>query len=130
MLHRAILGSFERFIGILIENYEGRFPFWLAPVQLMILSITDRSNNTCRILLNHLLKNGYRVECDLRNEKIGFKIREHTLQKIPFMQIIGDKEQENGNVSVRTREAKDIGTMSLNEFILILEKSIDQLGRE
>ena len=129
MLHRAILGSFERFIGILIENYEGRFPVWLAPVQVMILSITDRSNNTCRILLNHLLKNGYRVECDLRNEKIGFKIREHTLQRVPYLVIIGDKEEENNQLSIRTREGKDLGSLSLDEFKNLLQASINLKGK-
>ena len=128
MLHRAILGSFERFIGILIENYEGRFPCWLAPVQVVILSITDRSSMACTMLMNDLLKKGYRVEADLRNEKIGFKIREHTLQKVPFQLIIGDKEKENGNVSVRTREGKDLGIMSTEEFISILNENIAKKG--
>ena len=130
MLHRAILGSFERFIGILIEHYAGRFPTWLAPTQLIIMAITDRSNQRCKEINNQFLKKGYRTEMDLRNEKIGLKIREHTIQKIPFLIIIGDKELENKEVSVRTREGKDLGTMTLNDFESILKEEIAHLGRK
>ena len=128
MLHRAILGSFERFIGILIENYEGKFPSWLAPVQLVILSITDRNSKTCQTTVTKLIEKGYRAEIDIRNEKIGLKIREHTLQRIPYLIIIGDKEEESSQLSVRTREGKDLGSMSLDEFILILDNSIELKG--
>ncbi len=128
MLHRAILGSFERFIGILIENYEGKFPVWIAPLQVVILSITDRNNKTCQYLMSKLSSLGYRVETDLRNEKIGFKIREHTLQRVPFQIIIGDKEEEDKLLSIRTREGNDMGRISLEDFISILEKSIELKG--
>ena len=128
MLHRAILGSFERFIGILIENYEGRFPVWLAPIQITILSITDRNIGTCYLIMNQLSKEGYRVEVDLRNEKIGFKIREHTLQRVPYLIIIGDKEEENNQIAVRTREGEDLGKMHIDDFISILNISIAARG--
>ncbi len=128
MLHRAILGSFERFIGILIENYEGKFPVWLSPIQANILSITDRNNQASTHLKNQLVKQGYRVETDLRNEKIGFKIREHTLQRIPYLIIIGDKEQESNQLSVRTREGEDLGNMSLDDFVSLINESIELKG--
>ena len=128
MLHRAILGSFERFIGILIENYEGKFPVWIAPLQVVILSITDRNNQTCHYLMSKLASLGYRVETDLRNEKIGFKIREHTLQRVPYQIIIGDKEEEDKLLSIRTREGNDMGRIPLEDFISILEKSIELKG--
>ncbi|WP_320676547.1 threonine--tRNA ligase [Prochlorococcus sp. MIT 1300] len=129
MLHRAILGSFERFIGILIEHYAGRFPAWLAPIQVVIMGITDRNSNACQEAYNNLSKSGFRVQLDLRNEKVGFKIREHTLQKVPFLLIIGDKEQEKGEVSVRTLKAEDLGSMSLTSFSQILQNQISKLGR-
>ena len=128
MLHRAILGSFERFIGILIENYAGKFPTWLSPVQCIVMGITDRNNETCEEIRTKLLKSGYRVETDIRNEKIGFKVREHTLQKIPYLIVIGDKEEKLNQVSVRTREGKDLGNMSLKDFELLIAKSISQKG--
>ncbi len=129
MLHRAILGSFERFIGILIEHYAGHFPAWLAPTQVVVMGITDRNSPTCQKISNQLMQSGYRVETDLRNEKVGFKIREHTLQKVPFLLVIGDKEEQEKNVSIRTREGKDLGAMSLQEFKSILDHSISLLGR-
>ncbi len=128
MLHRAILGSFERFIGILIEHYSGRFPAWLSPVQVIIMSITDRNSKTCTNISNRLSKEGYRVETDLRNEKIGLKIREHTLQKIPFLIVIGDKEELSNEISIRTREGNDLGSMSLESFKTILDESISYMG--
>ena len=124
MLHRAILGSFERFIGILIENYEGKFPSWLAPIQVVIMNITDRNSDYCRDIHNDLTKHSFRVKIDLRNEKIGFKIREHTLQRIPYLLIIGDNEDKNKQLSVRTREGKDLGSMDTNQFISLLNSSI------
>ncbi len=129
MLHRAILGSFERFVGILIEHYAGRFPVWLAPVQIVVMGITDRNAKTCQEICNQLSTQGYRVDVDLRSEKVGFKVREHTLQRVPFLLIIGDKEQENGEVSVRTREGKDLGSMPLEGFISLLNSAISLRGR-
>jgi threonyl-tRNA synthetase len=116
MLHRAILGSVERFIGILIEEHEGRFPLWLAPVQAVIMNITDKQADFARKMQQNLAEQGFKVELDLRNEKIGFKIREHTLQRVPYMLIIGDKELENNTVAVRTRRGKDLGSMSLDDL--------------
>ncbi|WP_413682705.1 threonine--tRNA ligase [Prochlorococcus sp. MIT 1011] len=128
MLHRAILGSFERFIGILIENYSGNFPTWLSPVQIMIMGITDRNNEACFSAKDKLVDFGFRTEIDIRNEKVGFKIREHTMQRIPFLIIIGDKEEENNEISVRTREGKDLGNMSIDKFKLIIDESISKKG--
>ena len=116
MLHRAILGSVERFIGILIEEHEGRFPLWLAPVQAVIMNITDKQADFARKVQQNLAQQGFKVELDLRNEKIGFKIREHTLQRVPYMLVIGDKELENNTVAVRTRRGKDLGSMSLDDL--------------
>ncbi len=129
MLHRAILGSFERFIGILIEHYAGRMPVWLAPVQVAVMGITDRNAQTCQDVCKKLSALEYRTEVDLRNEKIGFKVREHTLQRVPFLIIIGDKEQQSGEVAVRTREGKDFGSMPLNSFISLLDEAIALKGR-
>ena len=128
MLHRAILGSFERFIGILIENYSGNFPTWLSPIQIMIMGITDRNNEACFSAKDKLVDFGFRTEIDIRNEKVGFKIREHTMQRIPFLIIIGDKEEENNEISVRTREGKDLGNMSIDKFKLIIDESISKKG--
>ena len=116
MLHRAILGSFERFIGILIEHYAGDLPTWLAPVQVSIMNITDKQADYANELTESLQKAGFRVETDLRNEKIGFKIREHTLAKIPYLLVVGDKEVENRTLSVRTRNGEDLGSMDLETF--------------
>ncbi len=124
MLHRAILGSFERFIGILIEEYEGIFPTWLAPIQVSILSLTDRNNDLCKNIYNILIQNNFRAILDIRNEKIGLKIREHTMQKVPYMIIIGDKEQADNTISVRSMKGKDLGNMTINEFQNILKNSI------
>ena len=128
MLHRAILGSFERFIGILIENYSGNFPTWLSPIQIMIMGITDRNNEACFSAKDKLVDFGLRAEIDIRNEKVGFKIREHTMQRIPFLIIIGDKEEENSEISVRTREGKDLGNMSIDKFKLLIDESISKKG--
>ncbi len=113
MLHRAILGSLERFIGILIEESAGALPFWLAPIQLMVMDITDRQGEYVKKVSENLKKQGFRVEMDLRNEKIGFKIREHTLSKVPYLLVVGDREMEEGTVAVRTRTGEDLGSMSL-----------------
>jgi len=129
MLHRAILGSFERFIGILIEHYAGDFPAWLAPTQAAVLNITDNQAEFCREVEKTLVEMGYRAVADLRNEKIGFKIREHTLHKTPYLLVIGDREVESHTVAVRTREGKDLGTMTVAEFSEILARAVAQRGR-
>ncbi|WP_416140730.1 threonine--tRNA ligase [Halomonas sp. HK25] len=117
MLHRAILGSFERFLGILIEHYAGAMPLWLAPQQAVILNITDSQRDYVLNLEQRLQKIGLRVKADLRNEKIGFKIREHTLQKVPYLLVVGDKEVEADSVAVRTRTGEDLGTMRVDDLI-------------
>ncbi len=114
MLHRAILGSFERFIGILIEHYAGKFPLWLAPRQVVVMNITDRQADYVAEVANTLKNRGFRASADLRNEKIGFKIREHTLQRVPYLLVAGDKEVESGSVAVRTRAGEDLGVMSVD----------------
>uniref|UniRef100_UPI0016AB9090 threonine--tRNA ligase n=1 Tax=Hydrogenophaga sp. TaxID=1904254 RepID=UPI0016AB9090 len=129
MLHRAILGSLERFIGILIENYGGRMPPWLAPVQAVVMNITDRQEERCRELVEALEKQGFRVDLDLRNEKIGFKIREHTLRRVPYLLVVGDREVEEGTVAVRTREGQDLGSMLPQDFGSLLAAAIDRRGR-
>jgi len=129
MLHRAILGSFERFIGILIEHYEGKFPTWLAPCQVMIINITDSQSKYVEDLTNSMKNKGFRVENDLRNEKIGFKIREHTIQKIPYLLVIGDREVESNTLAVRSSDGKDLGSMTLTEFVSVLEQDIFSRGR-
>ncbi len=116
MLHRAVFGSMERFIGILIEEHAGAFPAWLAPVQAVILTITDQQAEHAHHVEETLKKQGFRVESDLRNEKIGFKIREHTLQRIPYMLVIGKREAQDGTVAVRTRKGEDLGVMTLEAF--------------
>jgi threonyl-tRNA synthetase len=116
MLHRAILGSFERFIGILIEHYAGDLPPWLAPIQAVVLNITDKQAPYVQELAKKLYSSGIRVETDLRNEKIGFKIREHTLAKIPYLLVVGDKEVESGTVALRTRHGEDLGTYDLAQL--------------
>ncbi|MFZ8928126.1 MAG: threonine--tRNA ligase [Gammaproteobacteria bacterium] len=129
MLHRAIFGSFERFIGILIEHYEGAFPTWLSPVQAVVLNITDKQSDYCQKVVNSLQNKGFRVEFDLRNEKIGFKIREHTLQKVPYLLVVGDKEVEAGTLAVRDRTGTDLGVMTIDEFSVLLQQDVDRLGR-
>tara|TARA_R110000824_G_scaffold313803_2_gene500667 strand:- start:9786 stop:11708 length:1923 start_codon:yes stop_codon:yes gene_type:complete len=117
MLHRAIVGSMERFIGILIEHYAGAMPLWLAPQQAVVMTITDSQREYALDLESRLQKSGLRVKADLRNEKIGFKIREHTLQKVPYLLVVGDKEVEADSVAVRTRSGENLGTMTVDEFI-------------
>jgi threonyl-tRNA synthetase len=117
MLHRAILGSLERFIGILIEETAGSLPTWLAPIQAVVMNISDAQADFARSLTKILQKEGVRVEEDLRNEKIGFKIREHTIQRVPYLLVIGDREVEQNQVSVRTREGIDLGSMTTQEFV-------------
>ncbi|MFC1796300.1 threonine--tRNA ligase [Pseudomonadota bacterium] len=129
MLHRAILGSLERFIGILIENYGGAFPAWLAPTQAMVLNISEKQSEYCKKVTETLGNQGFRVDSDLRNEKIGFKIRQHTLAKVPFLLVVGDREVENGTVAVRTRSGEDLGSMQLEEFAQHLADDVGQRGR-
>lgn len=129
MLHRAIFGSFERFIGVLIEHFGGAWPVWLAPTQAVVLTITDRQADYAREVENQLAEHRFRVTADLRNEKIGFKIREHTIQKIPYMLVVGDKESENRTVAVRTREGQDLGAMPLEDVIERLSGDVARLGR-
>lgn len=116
MLHRAILGSLERFIGILIEHHAGALPVWLAPVQAVVMNITDRTEAYAAEVVQILSNQGVRVTADLRNEKIGFKIREHTLQKVPYLLVVGDREMESNTVAVRTRAGEDLGVMTLSAF--------------
>ncbi|WP_111636841.1 threonine--tRNA ligase [Marinomonas shanghaiensis] len=130
MLHRAIVGSLERFIGILIEETEGAFPVWLAPEQVVIMNITDRQADYCSDLAKTLNSNGFRAKLDLRNEKIGFKIREHTLQRVPYMIVVGDKEVEQKQVAVRTRTGEDLGVMSISEFESLIQKEVARRSRK
>ncbi len=129
MIHRALLGSLERFFGILIEHYEGRFPAWLAPVQAVILTITDRQKGYAKELEELLKNQGLRIEADLRNEKIGFKIREHTLQRVPYLLVVGDREADSNTVAVRTRGGKDLGSMPVAEFAAKLQAELASRGR-
>ncbi|MFC5441452.1 threonine--tRNA ligase [Rhodanobacter ginsenosidimutans] len=121
MLHRAIVGSMERFIGILIEHHAGLLPAWLAPVQAVAFSITDAQADYAAQVTQTLVDKGFRVQSDLRNEKVGYKIREHTMQKVPYLLVVGDREKETGTVSVRTRSGEDLGSMPLADFIERLE---------
>ncbi|MRX27184.1 threonine--tRNA ligase [Kangiella sp. HZ709] len=130
MLHRAILGSLERFIGILIEEYAGKFPAWLAPTQAVIMNITDKQGEFCQKTAETLKNKGFRVNLDLRNEKIGFKIRGQTLARVPYLLVVGDREVENGHVAVRTREGEDLGSMSIEAFAELLEKAVAAKGRK
>jgi threonyl-tRNA synthetase len=129
MLHRAILGSFERFIGVLIEHYAGAFPSWLAPEQVVVMNITDKQKEYCSRVVSILTEKGFRVSADLRNEKVGFKIREHTLQKVPFLLVVGDKEVSDESVSVRTLEGEDLGVMRIGDFCDHLGHDIALFGR-
>lgn len=129
MLHRAILGSFERFIGILIEHYAGYMPPWLAPVQACVMNITDAQSDACKNVTQLLNQRGLRIINDLRNEKIGFKIRERTLERIPYLLVMGDREVEEGTVNVRTRTGKNLGTMSIEAFIELVQSAVAERGR-
>jgi threonyl-tRNA synthetase len=128
MLHRAILGSLERFIGVLIEHYEGKLPAWLSPVQAVLLNITDRQAEYAAELKKVLTEQGFAVDADLRNEKIGFKIREHTLQRVPYLLVVGDRELEEGTVAVRTRSGEDLGAMSVASFAERLRDEVNRRG--
>jgi len=128
MLHRAILGSFERFIGILIENSAGKLPLWLAPVQAVVLNITDKQSTFVEEVAEVLQNSGLRVHSDIRNEKIGFKIREWTLQRVPYLLVAGDREVESGSIALRTRDGEDLGVLTLEELNLMLNKEVATRG--
>jgi threonyl-tRNA synthetase len=117
MLHRAIVGSMERFIGILIEHHAGSFPAWLAPVQAVVMNITDAQADAAAGVAKLLNSKGFRVESDLRNEKVGYKIREHAMQRVPYLLVVGDREKEVGAVAVRTRAGEDLGSMPVEDFV-------------
>jgi threonyl-tRNA synthetase len=125
MLHRATLGSFERFIGILIEHYAGALPVWLSPIQAVVLNITDKQSKYSSKVRDSLRKSGFRVESDLRNEKITYKIRHHSVRKVPYLLVVGEKETKKDLVSVRARGAEDLGVMSIENFSSILSKDIE-----
>jgi threonyl-tRNA synthetase len=126
MIHRAIYGSFERFVGILTEHYAGNFPLWIAPVQVSVLSITDSAKEYAESISSELKNEGLRVYLDTRNEKIGYKIRESENKKIPYMIVLGDKEKENNNISVRQHKKGDIGKFELKEFIQKLKFEVEK----
>jgi threonyl-tRNA synthetase len=128
MIHRAILGSLERFIGILIEEHEGKFPTWLAPKQVVLMNITDSQGEYCEKVRKILTEQGIRAITDLRNEKIGYKIREHTLSRTPYLLVAGDREVENNEISVRTRSGKDLGSMSIEQFSAHILSEVKQFG--
>src|SRR5690606_22035186 len=117
MLHRAIVGSMERFIGILVEHHAGSFPAWLAPVQAVVMNITDAQADAVVDVAKALNSKGFRAISDVRNEKVGYKIREHTLQRVPYLLVVGDREKETGAVAVRTRAGEDLGTMPVADFL-------------
>jgi threonyl-tRNA synthetase len=121
MLHRAIVGSMERFLGILIEHHAGAFPVWLAPVQVVVMNITERQADYATLVKNSLAAQGFRAIEDLRNEKISYKIREHSLQKLPYQLVVGDKEMQANTVAVRMRGGEDLGAMSLDAFAARLQ---------
>jgi len=129
IIHRTSIGCYERTLALLIEKYAGAFPTWLAPVQVKIMNITDRTDSVCREVKEKLENAGLRVEYDSRNEKIGYKIREAQLEKIPYMLVLGDREAEEGKVSVRSRKAGDLGTMTVDEFLakILLEVATKEL---
>ena len=129
MLHRALFGSLERFIGILIEHYEGAFPIWLSPDQAVVANITGEQIEYCKEITKSLRNKGFRVTSDLRNEKIGFKIREHSMRRIPFILVVGKREKDSRTVSVRSRDGTDLGKKTLDDVLDILEEGIKQLGR-
>jgi threonyl-tRNA synthetase len=124
MLHRAILGSLERFIGMLIENHAGALPLWLAPVQVAVLNISDGQADYAQSIVQNLKKQGFRVHADLRNEKITYKIREHSVQKLPYIVVVGDKERDANTVAVRARGNVDLGVMTVDQLVQRLEEEI------
>ena len=129
MLHRAILGSFERFIGILIEQYEAKFPIWLAPYQIIFLSITDRNIEKCLKFNEIINNNGYRSKVDVRNEKIGYKIREATLERFPLIAVIGDNEEKIDSVALRALNGGNLGIFNLPNLYKLMDELIEKKGR-
>jgi threonyl-tRNA synthetase len=129
MLHRAILGSVERFMGILLEHYAGKLPVWLAPIQAVVMNITDKQADFVAKVTQDLKKHGVRAKSDLRNEKIGFKIREHTLEHVPYLLVVGDREVESGTVSVRTLDGTDLGSMAIEKYVELIKSEIARRGR-
>jgi threonyl-tRNA synthetase len=129
MLHRAMFGSLERFIGILIEHHAGKLPTWLSPVQVVIMGITERQEKYCLEVAENLRNQGLRVETDLRNEKVGFKIREHTIKRVPYLLVAGDREVEGHTLAVRTRGGKDLGSLELKELCALLCDEVASRGR-
>ena len=129
MIHRAIFGSLERFIGILIEEYAGSFPTWLAPRQVVVMGISEHQADYAKKITKELQNKGFRADIDLRNEKIGFKIREHTLRRVPYLVVVGDREAQDNAVAVRTRKGEDLGVMTLDEFTQTLQKDVASRGR-
>jgi threonyl-tRNA synthetase len=130
MVHRAILGSLERFIGILIEHHEGKLPSWLSPIQVAVMNITDRQAEFVSETVSAMKAQGIRAIADLRNEKIGFKIRDYTLKRVPYLLVVGDREVENQSVAVRARSGADLGTMPVDEFLRRLERDLSSRGRD
>ena len=124
MLHRAIVGSLERFIGILIENHAGAMPMWLSPLQAVVMSITEAHADYAQSVVQALKKQGFRVQADLRNEKINYKIREFSLQKVPYILVVGEKERQAGKVAVRARGGVDLGAIELDAFVERLHQDI------
>jgi threonyl-tRNA synthetase len=124
VIHRVVYGSMERFFALLIEHYGGAFPAWLAPVQVVVIPITDRNHDYAHKVYDRLKEEGFRVDIDSRNEKVGYKIREAQVKKIPYMLIVGDREAENGEVAIRHREKGDLGAGKLNDFVAGLKKEI------
>jgi threonyl-tRNA synthetase len=124
MIHRAILGSLERFLGILIEEYAGKFPTWLAPMQVVVMNITDKQAVYVEEIVKFFKEQGIRASFDLRNEKIGFKIREHTLRRVPYLLVVGDQEMDNKEVAVRTRDGIDLGKLKLEDFAALIRQQI------
>ena len=129
MIHRVLLGSIERFIGILTEHFGGAYPLWLAPVQVRIMTITDRADEAAKQVQALLERKGIRTEIDLRNEKIGFKVREAQTQKIPYMLVLGDQEVENGTAALRSRKNENFGAMPVADIIAKLREEIDSKAR-
>ena len=124
MMHRAILGSVERFIGILIEEFDGNFPVWLSPIQAVIINISQKHEKKAREIQEKLKSRGFRVKLDLRNEKITYKIRDHSMQRVPYQLVVGDKEEETNTVSVRARKGEDLGSMKIEDFSNMLSEKI------
>jgi threonyl-tRNA synthetase len=122
MLHRALFGSLERFFGILLEHYEGKFPLWLAPVQAVVMNITDKQAPYVEKVEKMLKNQGIRAISDLRNEKVGFEIREHTLQRVPYMLVVGDREVEEEKIALRSLGGEDLGSMAVEQFVHMVQQ--------